>query len=572
MSRHVGLTSLLLLFAVATNAAATDRRPQMLAYSAQPNGYFNQHAADIAKIYDGFFFVIGDWDTGVAQQIGFPDTPASTKWKEAAKENLGNLNAVGVTENFLSVYFAADGAWPSPDALRSDEFTAKMAKHFGALAAAAKELGFRGVSIDLEYPYPRYELTHEVYKYDGYTADDLTAAAAKQGRAVMTAMLDAFPEITVMVLPGELTGRPISRVFQVNLINVMAERKAPGGYHLGYERSYCLYDPASQAAIPREADCVAKSLLEPATLEYWRRYCTVAPGVWPTHRVETGSKEYPQQPWAAEMAELKGQMATLRALAKRYIWSFSGQPVWYAHTPELEQKYGLTKQTFDGVDEAIPAWHKILAEPAKVEEPRLANLIYVVKQFDEGRLPVEALCDRFGTPSAWMILGPLGNPRTLPQFTATAALSAPVRTSVPWQGRDGAVHWFPHYALDPLGTFSLKQPFDYRNTDNASAHAVVNVTAPAEVKAQLWMNWDDGVVVRLGDKVIFDKSDYPETGHGILFKDHYLFEEHVPVTIPKGTTRLSVTSLNLKGSWGFNLRFADEDGYPVKGLAFTLPK
>ncbi|MDX9971866.1 MAG: hypothetical protein RBU21_02625, partial [FCB group bacterium] len=194
MSRSISFASLLVLLTAATAASATDRRPQMLAYSAQPNAYFNEHAAEIAKIYDGFFFVIGDWDAGVSQQLGFPGAPASTTWKEAATENLRNLNAAGVTENFLSVYFSADGAWPSPDTLQSDEFSAKMAKHFGALAAAAKELGFRGVCIDLEYPYPRYEITHEVYKYDGYTVDDLTAAAAKQGRAVMTAVLDAFPE------------------------------------------------------------------------------------------------------------------------------------------------------------------------------------------------------------------------------------------------------------------------------------------------------------------------------------------------------------------------------------------
>jgi hypothetical protein len=544
----------------------------MLAYSAQPNAYFNDHAADVAKIYDGFFFVLGEWNKSIAENIGFPDAPATTDWKKNAAENLRNLNAAGVTDNFATVHFSKEGEWPSPENLRSDDYTAKMAKHFGALAAAAKELGFRGLCIDVEYPYPRYQLDNEVYKYDGYTADDLMAAATKQGRAVMTAILDAYPEAVVFELPGELSGRPICRAFQLGMLDLMAERNAPGGYQLGYERSYCLYDPASQAAIPREADCYVKNMLNPKTLDYWRRKCTVAPGTWPTHRVETGGSDYPQKPWADEMAELKTQMATLRSLAKRYMWSYSGSPMWYAHTPGLEEKYGLKKQAFEGADEAVPAWHKILSEPAKVEDPRMANLIFAVKQFDFGRITAEDLCNRFGTPWGWMVLGMLGNPKTKPQFAAQAALTAPIRPQDAWQGRDGAVHWFPYIALDPLGTFSLKMPFDYRNTDDSSAHAAVDIVAPVETKAFLWFNWDDGAIVRLGNTVVIDKSDYPEKGHGLLFQDKYIFEDHVPVTIPRGKTRLTVTDLNFKGSWGFNLRIADEEGYPIKGLAFVLPK
>ena len=52
--------------------------PKVIAYSAQPNAYFNERAPDIARIYDGFFFTIGSWDEGVASNLGLPEAPATT--------------------------------------------------------------------------------------------------------------------------------------------------------------------------------------------------------------------------------------------------------------------------------------------------------------------------------------------------------------------------------------------------------------------------------------------------------------------------------------------------------------
>ncbi len=545
--------------------------PRIIAYSAQPNEYFNAEASEVAKLYDGFYFVVGDWDTGVATHLGLPSQPPASDWRDRVAANIQHLRAAGATENLLGVHFDGNGAWPSPDTLLDPAFLHKMAVHFGALGSAAKELGFRGVSIDLEYPYPRYGVDHEIYTYDGYSVEDLLAAAVAQGRAAASALLDAYTEAVVFALPGELHARPIARAFQTAFLDVMAERDAPGGFHLGYERSYCLYEPASQVAIPREADCIAPQLLKPATLAYWIERCTVAPGVWPLHMVETGGKDYPVRPWKEELAELAQQMSTLRTVAKRYIWSYSGQPVWYRHTPDLETKYGLKKQAFEGVDEAIPGWHAILTSKAPVTEPRLKSLVAAVSRFDAGKLTPQALCDRFGTPGEWWLLGPLGNPRIAPQFAAPAAALAEVRSEDLFHGRDGAVAWRRIAPLTPLGTVSLKQPFDWRATDDMSVHLVATVRASGNTEGYLWVNWDDGIIVRLDDAVVFDRSDYPEKGHGLLYRDRFLFEEKVPVTLAKGETRLAVTCINAKGSVGFNLRFADAEGYPLPDLSFSLP-
>ena len=357
---------------------------KMLAYSAAPTPYFNDHAADVARIYDGFFFVVGSWDDGASKSLGLNGEAAP--WKDAVRENLKNLRAAGVTENLLGFCFTDSGAWPSPETLLSEAARARMTAQFGAIAREAKDLGFRGISVDIEYPYPRYALDNKIWTYDGYTAEDLLAAAKDQGHAATLAMLDAFPEAVIVTLPGSLRCRALGQAFLLGMLDAMAERDAPGGFHLGLERSYTLLDPVSQVAIPREGDLdLCAAVRDPKVLEYWRRRGSVAPGVWPLHMIETGGKDYPVRPWAEEMAELRQQMETLRGVAKRYIWSFSSHSIWHPHTPEIAEKYGLGKEPFPEAASVAAQWHDILADrQAVTTEPHLLKLIQDVKRFDRG--------------------------------------------------------------------------------------------------------------------------------------------------------------------------------------------
>jgi hypothetical protein len=249
------------------HAGKAEHLPKMIAYSAQPNPYFNERASEVAKIYDGFFFVVGSWDEDVAARLGLlSDARLTSDWKEQIRENLRNLRRAGATENLLGVHFSESAPWPSPETLLSKDYAEKFRRHFAAIGRAARELGFRGVSIDVEYPYQRYSLDHEIYTYKGYTSDDLLAAASEQGEIAMSALLDEFPDAVVFVLPGDLWGRPIGRTFVLSMLKAMADRDAAGGFHLGYERAYCLLDPVSQVAIPRVGDCAATVLLDAKTL------------------------------------------------------------------------------------------------------------------------------------------------------------------------------------------------------------------------------------------------------------------------------------------------------------------
>jgi hypothetical protein len=350
----------------------------------------------------------------------------------------------------------------------------------------------------------------------------------------------------------------------------MADRDAPGGYHLGTEYTYCLHDPVTALATTRFEDPGIPHLTDRKTAEYWRRRCTIAPGVWPTHMLETGGKDYPVQPWKQEIAELRQQMAILRAAAKRYVWAFSGLPSWYVHTPELEQQYGLTKQDLKRPDIDLRDWHQLLMDKPALQASPLTRVLNKVRQFDRGRISGEELCNAFGTPGRWWVLGLAGNPHTQPQFAAVEALRQPINSRTPYQGRDGAIRWFPFDNLDPRGVTSCVSIFDYRNTDNAAAHFISFVHSPSERRAVLHPGWDDGIRIQLGHAVIFDARDYPTRGKGMLYLDKYQFEKRVPFTLPKGKSQLSVTSLNSHGNWLFSLRITDENDLPFHDVRFRL--
>ncbi len=551
--------------------AKEDATPAMICYAAAPSAFMTDHAGEVAGLYDGFFFTCGDWDAGIVASIGVgADGPTDPDWVPMAKQNVAALKAVGVTENLLGICFVGSGEWPSPETLLSVEHTSKISRHFSALGQAAAECGFAGVSIDVEYPYPRYELDHPIYTYDGYTAGDLMIAAFRQGRSAMRAVIDEFPEAVVFALPGTLRTRPLERQFLLGMLDVMSEQDAPGGFHLGTEYSYCLHDPVTQAAIPRFEDCGIAEVVSGDMLDYWKRRCTVAPGVWPLHMTETPDVQYVPQPWPDELDELREQMRILRATSKRYIWSYSGHAVWHLPTDETDELAGRSAPDFPGGRDVIAGWHEILRDREPVADVRFGPLFDAIRRFDDEEISPAELCDAFGTPGAWWTLGPLGNPHLQPGRTASEALDDDIPSNKVYYGRDGAVRWQPWAALDPRGLFGTRHMMDYLAIDNLSYYFVCWIHSDVACTATLNLNWDDGIVVRVREDVVFDRPDYPESGHGVLYQNKYQFEERVPVGLAAGATRLAVTSINAGGAWAFVLRLTDADGFPLPGVRFSL--
>jgi len=541
--------------------------PSMIGYSMSPNGYVDDHASEIKKMYDGFFYSVGTWENARVRFEG--SHPENADWLAKARSNIAALRRAGAGENFLTVAFGEKAAWPSAETLLSRQYTETMAAEYAALGRVARTLGFRGLCIDVEYPYPRYELGNPIYTYQGYTAADLIRAARKQGQAIAAAVLNEFPDAVIWTLPGEIRTRPIAREFQTGMLQAMAERDAPGGFHFGAEFTYSLNEPVTHLAVTRMEDSGLPLLVDAKTLRYWKRRGTMAPGVWPLHMVETGGKDYPIQPWKAEIAELREQMRVLRAGAKRYIWSFSANPVWYIYTPQLEARYGLKKQDLKRDDIDLRLWQEVLRAKGSGVPAKARPLLDAIHQFDRGAISSEELCNRFGTPAKWWVLGYVTNVRQKPQFTGEEALASPVDPQHGYQGRDSGIRWFDFVNVDPRGMVNPRYIFGYRNTDAAGAHFSSFVQSSVARRAVIHLGWDDIVTLRLNGKVVFDtrSSDHPIKG--ALYRDRYLFEKALPVELNAGSNRLDVSSYNFHGVWVFALRVTGEDGYPFSDVRFT---
>ena len=552
---------------------ATGAQPAILAYSAYPNPYLTDHARDVARLYDGLIFPLGDWEEAIPRRLGVAGTSqADSSWYRLIRENLRALVAAGVTENLLDVYFSSGGTWPSQETLLSADFTRKMARYFGRLAEAARDLGFRGVCIDLEYPYPRYELDHPQYRYGTVTPGRLLEAARLQGRAVGEAILRAYPDAVVWTLPGVVRTRPIARAFWLGLLDALASRDAPGGLHLGMEFTYSLLDPATVLASSRAEELALSTLVDSSTFAYWRKRCSVAPGVWPLHMVETGGKNYPVRPWKKEVAELRQQLALLSAVAKRYVWTYSGTPLWYRWTPELGRRYGLREQKFRRPDVDVADWQALLQRRSQLDAASpFWPWVKAIRSYDRGELSGEELCWRFGTPARWWTLIPLSNPRSDPAFSAPEAMKRLPDTQTPYIGRDGVVRWFVWDNFDPRGAVSPRAIVDWWKTDSTSAVFVATVCSDRPRDVFVEAGWDDGLLVCVNGDTVLDRRDYPRRGHGWHYRDRYIFEDRAPVHLPSGCSTVRVLSLNSHGNWVFSIRFVDENGLPVSDLRFSLP-
>jgi hypothetical protein len=544
--------------------------PAMIAYSAHPNEYMVNHADEIRGLYDGFYFPAGSWDQAVSRLLGTDSPPEDSAWLPFMQRTIDALRVEGITENFLGVSFGSNDPWPSSDTILSTEYTAKFHRHFSAIGEVAKKLGFRGVSIDTEYPYPRYDLSHEIYTYDGYTPGELMIAVHRQGYACLGAILDQFPEAVILHLPGGLRVRPLAREFILGFLDCMTDRDASGGFHVATEYAYSLHDPVTQVAIPRYEDAAIETVLSDRMADYWKRRCTIAPGMWPYHMAETGGEGYPIRPWKEELAELRDQYGILRTLSKKYIWSYSGHPAWIHPKHEDAATIASWKKGFEGDVEATEGWQAILREKPDLPDPKLQRLVDTIHAFDAGDLSSQELTDVFATPHAWWVLGMLGNPHTNPARAVKEALDQDVDPRRAWYGRGGPVRWFPWTVADPRGIHDMRTIFDAVETDDVSAHLVCWMQSETARDATLWLGWDDGLQFWIGDNLVFDRPGYPDVGHGAQYLDRYQFEEKIGVHIPAGTTRLAATSINAIGPWQFQIRFTDNEGYPLEGICFTI--
>ena len=159
-----------------------------------------------------------------------------------------------------------------------------------------------------------------------------------------------------------------------------------------------------------------------------------------------------------------------------------------------------------------------------------------------------------GYVPAWHVVGPFADPNgklldaELPPDTEIdpAALYPVQFGQATWRVRQSTA-----------GTLGLSQLY---GAISGIAYAFCDVESDTEQTVQMRLCTDDDAWVRLnGEEVYrFDGT------RGLDFD-----KDIVPVTLPKGTSRMLVKSNNRGGMWAIFMRFTDAAGKPLEGLRFS---
>lgn len=166
-----------------------------------------------------------------------------------------------------------------------------------------------------------------------------------------------------------------------------------------------------------------------------------------------------------------------------------------------------------------------------------------------------------GLNGAWMLAGPFENENGV----GHDQVFGPEREldfSQTYPGKNGqAARWQPTRSADRNAVINLGsyiEPKDY-----TTAYAACFVTVPEERQVQIRLGSNDWAKLWVNGELRL--NSHPAQGRGVLVDD-----DIIPVTLPKGTSRLLLKVSNLAKSWGFCLRITDPNGNPVQGIHYDI--
>lgn len=293
--------------------------------------------------------------------------PGIFDWYESPDKVWANYNRLqeanracaiyGIDANFIKV---ALGYRALP---RWDDETSWQAifDRFGAAASLAFRTGCRGIVIDTEpYTLPLWDPLAE--RFEGRTVEELQRAVRGVAEGLMEAMVSAYPEIEIMVIPDGAyrwfrKSDPVYRLW-IDFFDGLAASLSPGGVIVGTESSY----HARSRELITWYYCAFNGVMLQHVEDpiYWQRRCGIALGGWPLGyyrevRNEEGrvigtvnkkgeparsksdkSSYYPPE-------EFEEQIRTFESLCSRYIWIYAHGSAWWS--PEADRHKHLAGQS-----------------------------------------------------------------------------------------------------------------------------------------------------------------------------------------------------------------------------------
>ncbi|MCF6286628.1 MAG: hypothetical protein L3K26_15755 [Candidatus Hydrogenedentes bacterium] len=538
------------------------------------------------------FFVDGvarEWSTDIWAADGKAWTiGASDETLQKAKEAAAICKKVG-SETFLKIAFDHHLDW-------FDEITWQRANNnFRQFAIFAREAGFDGIALDIEYINKQYAYDWEGYDYSKYTRKDLVKKIEERATRILQVLYEEFPDMIFFTFPEQ--GLGMGAHIQKAWIEEAARQNAPGGIHYCTEYTYRHANINYMFGHIWGCQETFRRILSEKAWAYWLEKCSIVSGLWPF-----SSDDYRVYGPGIPFAELKQGLAATLMTSPRYNWIYGSYT--------QEQLIGRDLDKYDG-DEDIHAHLEALAKKEMVTDKKWIRLAQELragvlrdysKDFGVVPLPVIVgpkddcnvdlvpvsssmpvakgpaydrawmsglqifngeelnLKEQYGTRTDWMVIGPFPNDQAFSGHVTVYPPEKEIDLNGEYEGLDGTmVQWKEHHQQGALTSVDFKQIFT--PTENVCAYAYGTVTSPEEKKVQLRIGTNDSGKMWVNGALVFD---YPHDGRVTLDRNI------IPCTLPKGTSRILIKVCNARLDWGFVFRITNEDGSPTKGLKFGL--
>lgn len=534
-------------------------------------------------------FVAREWSTDIWAVDGKPWTiGAADETLQKAKRATDKCRKIGA-ETFLKVSFDHTFDW------FDDVAWQKINNNFRQFAIFARDAGFDGIALDIEYIGEQYHFNWKGYDYKGYTRQDLVKKIDQRMTSVSRILYDEFPNMVFLTFPEQ--GLGLGSVIHRAWVEEAARRNAPGGFHYCTEFTYRTTNLHYVFAHVWGCHELFHRILSDKAWKYWQDKCTVVAGIWPF-----SSDDYRLYGPGIPFAQLEQNLAATLMVSPRYHWvygsytqrqligrdldKYTGPENIHAHLQALADRkmvtdskwVALAKELRHGVirDYSPDLWLvplptivgpsdsvRVQLMPISPAMPDARNANYEraweigLKLFRGEDVPLK---QEFNTITDWMVIGPFGDKQDASDCHRAAYLPEKSQDlAAEYTGREGKKLRWQHLAPnDTKMTVDFKPLFT--PTENVCAYALCYVTSPEEEEVSIRLGTNDFGKMWVAGKLVYDN---PHDGSATLDRDI------VPVTLPKGTTPILLKVTNAKNDWGFVFRITDHLGKAVPGLKFN---
>ncbi len=557
------------------SAEPNENPPKMLLFTSISPQWFKHKAEYLAEIgVKGAMMngIMHSWESDIWKLPNqyVPDAPAGrvvgdeNPLFQLCKEMNEVCAANGIGENSIKIAYYTD----VPDWFDDDAW-AGAAENFRQGAIFARDAGFRGITVDIEYVGYMYHLDWAGYDSVGYTRKsdaEMLDKAEERGYEIMSAMIAEYPDMVNWHLPeSPHVYGPLAKTHVRGMIRALAERDAPGGFHVSTEWTYTLTSPKGilsyYAALVNSMD----ELLDDDLMDYWNRRCTINMGLWPLgfykdvlgddgerigytgkdetfHGAVVGS--YADKTSNYSVDEFRNQFGTVSALASTYFWIYChGQVLWRMTPDEMTRFYGSTSDTLP-VDVNLEGYIDVMRQARPISNPSVLEGAALAKR---GRRPAYV-----GVTPSWQVSGAYPAASTEEYAVAHAPETDPGSPDVTWKT----------VRPEADGLIDLREHVDERS--GFLAYGKADFVAEDDMPVVFRFGSNDWGTVFLDGKKVFE---YAEKGGRTAEPD----QDSFVVNVSEGRHTVLIKCGDLGGSaWWFFFRITDLTGEASSGLSWVL--